>query len=74
MLDGLLLFKVILLEFYSILIGWFCPQKSLLKGIKAHAIFGWNSLNFTEDLFLANLQIVWLKNNENSVLLQFFQS
>ena len=51
MLDGLLLFKVIFLEFYSILIEWFCPQKYLLKGIKAHAIFGWNSFNFTEDLF-----------------------
>ena len=70
--DGLLLLKRIFLEFYGVLISQFCPQKVLVKGIKAHTIFGWNNLNFAEDLFLANLQIIWLKNNEKSILLQFF--
>ena len=45
--DGLLLLKRIFLEFYSVLIGRFCPKKSL---------------------------VIWLKNNEKSILLQFFQS
>ena len=44
--DGLLLLKRIFLEFYSVLIGRFCPKKSL---------------------------VIWLKNNEKSILLQFFQ-
>ena len=71
--DELLLLKRIFLEFYNVLIGRFCPKKYLVKGIKAHAIFGWNNLNFAESFFLANLQIIWLKNNEKSTLLQFFQ-
>ena len=49
-----LLLKSIFLEFYSVLTGRFCPQKSLVKGIKTHAIFGLNNLNFAEGLFWLN--------------------
>ena len=57
--DGLLLLKKIFLEAYSVLIGLFCRKKSLVKRIKAR---------------LVNLQIIWLKNNEKSFFLQFFQA
>ena len=44
--DDLLLLKRIFLEFYSVSIDRF-----LVKGIKAREVFGWNNLNFAEDLF-----------------------
>ena len=57
MTDGWLLLKITFLEFCSVLNGRFCSNRSLVKGINTHAIFGWNKLNFREP-FLANLQIM----------------